>query len=139
MSDLESVASLSFTIARTVGLELLMVPVGLTEVIVSLVLAAPGPTFLNPPALLAPLLPPALLFGVDPSLSRLLRLPMRTYLLATSNSLLFGRFAADSAPDPYTVRNPSPSSGFRPPVPRGNGLSTTQIFSVTQKVTNCLG
>ena len=84
MSDWESVASLSFTIARTVGLELLMVPVGLTSVIVTRVLAAPGPTPLNPPALLAPLLlPPALLFGVDPSESRLLRLPMRTYRLAT--------------------------------------------------------
>ena len=86
MSELESVASLSFTIARTVGLEPLTVPVGLTPVIVTLVLAALGPTPLNPPALLAPLLPllpPALLFGADPSASRLLRLPMRTYLLAT--------------------------------------------------------
>src|SRR5215212_3950203 len=80
--DLDRVDSLSFTIARTVGLELLMVPVGLTEVIVTLDLEAPGPTPLKPPALLAPLLPPALLFWVDLSESRLLRLPMRTSLLA---------------------------------------------------------
>src|SRR5215211_3801262 len=89
MSELESVASLSCTIARTVGLELLMVPVGLTSVIVSLVLAALGPTPLNPPALLAPLLPPALLFGVGPSASRLLRLLMRTSLLAADQIFLF--------------------------------------------------
>jgi hypothetical protein len=83
MSDLVRVASLSFTTACTVGLALLMVPVGLTEVIVSLPLE-PGPTPLKPPALLAPLLlPPALLFPVDPFVPRLLGLLTRTSLLAS--------------------------------------------------------
>ena len=105
MSDLVRVASLSFTIACTVGLELLMVPVGPTEVIVSLPLEPPGPTPLKPPALLAPLLlPPALLFPLDLSVSRLLRLLTRTPLLAGQICCFFMplscHFAANSVPDP---------------------------------------
>ena len=115
MSELESVASLSFTIARTVGLELLMVPVGLTGVIVTLVLAAPGPTPLNPPALLALLLPPALLLGVDLSASRLLRLLMRTPLPAPVEFAAFQSLCCKQCPDPYMVKNPCPSCGFRSP------------------------
>ncbi len=127
MSDLVRVASLSFTTACTVGLELLMVPVGLTEVIVSLPLEPPGPAPLKPPALLAPLLlPPALLFPIDLSASRLLRLLTRTPLLAGQIRRfimpLSGRFAANS----------TPASKSRSPARRGvegSSLSNPQRYA----------
>jgi hypothetical protein len=107
MSDLDRVDSLCCTVARTVGLELLMVPVGPVEVMVTPRLEPPR---LAPePGGPAPLRPPALLFRVDPplplSLSRLLGLPTRDSLLACHiyyflDLLLSHRFAAYRVPDP---------------------------------------
>ena len=69
MSDLDKVVALSVTVACTVGLEPLMFPTGLTEVMV---------TPLEPPRV-GPLLAPDLVLGLDlPEVLRLLDLPMRT-------------------------------------------------------------
>lgn len=69
MSDLDNEVALSVTVACTVGLEPLMFPTGLTEVMV---------TPLEPPRL-APPLAPDLVLGLDlPEVLRLLDLPTRT-------------------------------------------------------------
>jgi hypothetical protein len=73
MSDLDNVVALSVTVACTVGLEPLMFPTGLTEVMV---------TPLEPPRL-APPLAPDLVLGLDlPEVFRLLDLPTRTPFFA---------------------------------------------------------
>lgn len=72
MSFLDRVVALSLTVACTVGLEPLMLPTGLIEVMV---------TPLVPPRL-APPLAPDLVLGLDlPEVLRLLDLPTRTPFL----------------------------------------------------------
>jgi len=74
MSFLDKVVALSVTVACTVGLEPLMFPTGLTEVMV---------TPLRPPRV-GPLLAPDLVLGLDlPEVLRLLDLPMRTPFFTT--------------------------------------------------------
>ncbi len=69
MSDLDKVVALSVTVACTVGLEPLMFPTGLTEVMVTPL----------EPRRVGPLLAPDLVLGLDlPEVLRLLDLPTHT-------------------------------------------------------------
>ena len=95
MSDLDKVVALSITVACTMGLEPLMFPTGLIEVMV---------TPLEPPRL-APPLAPDLVLGLDLfEVLCLLDLPTRTSFLA-------GRVRCLRIPLPRTVFQPLRSPG----------------------------
>ena len=90
MSDLDKVVALSVTVACTVGLELLMFPTGLIEVMV---------TPLEPPRA-GPLLAPDLVLGLAlPEVLLLLDLPMRTPFFT-------GRSRCPRISTPRTVSQP---------------------------------
>jgi hypothetical protein len=106
MSDLDNVVALSVTVACTVGLELLMFPTGLTEVMV---------TPLEPPRV-GPLLAPDLVLGLAlPEVLLLLGLPMRT-------PFFNGRFRCSRISTPRAVSHSSNNQESRlaytrPPAP----------------------
>lgn len=89
MSDLDKVAALSVTVAVTVGLEPLMFPMGLIEVMV---------TPLVPPRLAPPLAPDLVLGLALPEVLCLLDLP-------THAPFVTGR-VANRVPVPRIARNP---------------------------------
>ena len=91
MSFLDKVVALSVTVACTVGLEPLMFPTGLTEVMV---------TPLRPPRV-GPPLAPDLVLGLDlPAVLLFLGLPTRTPFSYRSFSMLSYLNAADRVPAP---------------------------------------
>ena len=96
MSFLDKVVALSVTVACTVGLEPLMFPTGLTEVMV---------TPLRPPRV-GPPLAPDLVLGLDlPAVLLFLGLPTRTPFSYRSFSMLSYLDAADRVPAPRITGN----------------------------------
>ena len=96
MSFLVKVVALSVTVACTVGLEPLMFPTGLTEVMV---------TPLRPPRV-GPLLAPDLVLGLDlPAVLLFLGLPTLTPSFYRSFSMLSSLDVADRDPAPRITRD----------------------------------
>jgi hypothetical protein len=121
MSDLDRVVALSVTVACTVGLEPLMFPTGLTEVMV---------TPLEPPRL-APLLAPDLVLGLAlPEVLRLLDLPMRTPFLT-------GHVLCSRTSLPQTISEPRKWAGtaacFYSAPRRREGHRSTEPLKVGQQ------
>ena len=96
MSFLVKVVALSVTVACTVGLEPLMFPTGLTEVMV---------TPLRPPRV-GPLLAPDLVLGLDlPAVLLFLGLPTLAPSFYRSFSMLSSLDVADRDPAPRMIRD----------------------------------
>jgi hypothetical protein len=96
MSFFDKVVALSVTVACTVGLEPLMFPTGLTEVMV---------TPLRPPRV-GPLLAPDLVLGLDlPAVLLFLGLPTLTPSFCRLFSVLSYLSAADRVPAPRITGN----------------------------------
>ena len=120
MSFLDKVAALSVTVACTVGLELLMFPTGLTEVMV---------TPLRPPRV-GPPLAPDLVLGLDlPAVLLFLGLPTPTPFFCRSFSMLSYLNAAERVSAPPITGN----RGLLPPGPSASrrtfdGLGSSSAY-----------